>query len=174
MCRIFAGAGLPYGNSNELPYIKEFFGGGNNSVRAFLPGFLGPGSYQLPANHSLFIDQTGDIKLEANIEYRFPIAGVLKGAIFTDAGNIWLVNNDTARLGGQFHANTFYHQIAVGSGVGLRVDASYFVLRFDIGVPLRKAYPTDGSYWIINKIEPGSANWRTNNLVLNIGIGYPF
>ncbi len=172
--RIFAGAGLPYGNSSELPYIKEFFGGGNNSVRAFLPGFLGPGSYQLPVKHSLFIDQTGDIKLEGNIEYRFPISGVFKGAVFTDAGNIWLVNNDTSRPGGQFHLNTFYKQIAVGSGVGLRVDASYFVLRFDIGIPLRKTYPTNGSYWIINKMEPGSSTWRANNLVLNIGIGYPF
>jgi len=173
--RLFAGAGLPYGNSSSLPYIKEFFAGGNNSVRAFLPGFLGPGSYQLPANNSsLFIDQVGDIKLEGNIEYRFPIAGILKGAIFTDAGNIWLVNNDTSRPGGKFDIHTFYKQIAVGSGIGLRVDASYFVLRFDIGVPFRKAYPTNGNYWIVDKIEPGSPSWRTNNLVLNIGIGYPF
>ncbi len=173
--RLFAGIGLPYGNSSSLPYIKEFFAGGNNSVRAFLPGFLGPGSYQLPANNnSLFIDQVGDIKIEGNIEYRFPISGVFKGAIFTDAGNIWLVNNDTSRPGGKFNINTFYKQIAVGSGVGLRVDASYFVLRFDIGIPFRKAYPTNGNYWIIDKIEPGNSSWRTNNLVLNIGIGYPF
>ena len=173
--RLFAGVGLPYGNSSSLPYIKEFFAGGNNSVRAFLPGFLGPGSYQLPANSSsLFIDQVGDIKIEGNIEYRFPIIGILKGAIFTDAGNIWLLNNDTSRPGGKFNIHSFYKQIAVGSGLGFRVDASYFVLRIDIGIPIRKAYPTNGNYWIFDKIQPSNAPWRTNNLVLNIGIGYPF
>jgi len=175
--RLFAGAGIPYGNSSTLPYIKEFFAGGNNSIRAFPSRILGPGSYRLSPDQlsSVFIDQVGDIKLEGNIEYRFPIAGVIKGALFTDAGNIWLVNEDTARPGGKFNVNTFYKQIAVGSGFGIRVDASYFVLRFDLAFPLRKPYTdANGNYWVIDKISPFNGVWIKNNLVLNIGIGYPF
>ena len=175
VARVFTGIGIPYGNSEALPYIKEFFSGGNNSVRAFLPGFLGPGSYQLPENNkTIFIDQVGDIKLEGNLEYRFPIIGILKGALFMDAGNIWLKNEDTSRPGGKFDINTFYKQIAVGTGFGLRIDASYFVLRFDVAMPLRKAYPTDGDYWVIDKMKPSDSKWRANNIILNIGIGYPF
>jgi outer membrane protein insertion porin family len=174
--RIFTGVGVPYGNSGTLPYIKEFFTGGNNSVRAFPSRFLGPGSYQLPADriNSFFVDQIGDIKLEGNLEYRFPIAGPIKGAVFTDAGNIWLLNEDTARPGGKFNFNTFYKEIAVGTGFGIRVDASFFVLRFDIAFPLRRAYATNGDNWVIDAIRPLDPVWRNKNLVLNIGIGYPF
>jgi outer membrane protein insertion porin family len=174
--RVFTGVGIPYGNSESLPYIKEFFTGGNNSVRAFPSRFLGPGSYEIPADRirTFFVDQVGDIKLEGNLEYRFPISGVFKGAVFTDAGNIWLLNEDTARPGGRFNFNTFYKEIAVGTGFGLRIDASYFVLRFDLAFPLRRAYVTNGSNWVINAIKPGDPVWRRDNLVLNIGIGYPF
>jgi outer membrane protein insertion porin family len=174
--RLFAGVGIPYGNSATLPYIKEFFTGGNNSVRAYPSRLLGPGSYELPTDRarSFFVDQVGDIKLEGNLEYRFPIYSVFKGAIFTDAGNIWLLREDTARPGGKFNINTFYKEIAVGSGFGIRIDASYFVLRFDLAFPLRKAYPVNGNYWVLSAIKPGDPVWRKNNLVLNIGIGYPF
>jgi outer membrane protein insertion porin family len=145
-------------------------------VRAYPSRLLGPGSYELPTDRarSFFVDQVGDIKLEGNLEYRFPIYSVFKGAIFTDAGNIWLLREDTARPGGKFNINTFYKEIAVGSGFGIRIDASYFVLRFDLAFPLRKAYPVNGNYWVLSAIKPGDPVWRKNNLVLNIGIGYPF
>lgn len=176
--RILAGFGLPYGNSNTLPYIKEYFIGGNNSIRAWRSRTLGPGSYNLSLDSmrkGYFIDEVGDIKLLGNLEYRFDISGMFKGAVFTDAGNIWTLHDDPQRPGGQFRWNTFANQIAVGSGIGLRLDASYFVLRFDLGFPIRKPYADEnGHHWVINKIDFGNGYWRADNLVLNIGIGYPF
>lgn len=176
--RILAGAGVPYGNSNTLPYIKEYFIGGNSSIRAWRTRTLGPGAYKLSLDSirkGYFIDEVGDIKLLGNVEYRFDISGMLKGAVFTDAGNIWTLHNDPQRPGSQFHVNTFMQQIAVGSGFGIRFDASYFVLRFDLAWPMRTPYPNeDGSHWVIRKIDFGSGYWRRDNLVLNIGIGYPF
>jgi outer membrane protein insertion porin family len=174
--RLFSGIGLPYGNSRSMPYIKEFFSGGNNSVRAFAPRSLGPGTYHATANtlRGFYVDQAGDIKLEANTEYRFTIIGVFKGAVFLDAGNIWLFNNDPNRPGGQFNVKTFTDEFAVGTGTGLRIDASFFVLRFDFGLPLRKPWLPQGQRWVLNTFDPLSGKWLTNNLVLNIGIGYPF
>lgn len=176
--RLLAGVGVPYGNSSTLPYIKQYFIGGNNSIRAWRSRTLGPGSYKLSQDSirkGYFIDEVGDIKLLGNIEYRFDISGMLKGAVFTDAGNIWTLNNDPQRPGGQFHYNTFMKEIAVGSGVGLRFDANYFVLRFDLAFPLRTPYVNEnGKHWVIDKIDFGSGYWRSDNLVLNIGIGYPF
>jgi len=121
----------------------------------------------------LFIDQRGDIKLEGNAEYRFDIFKALKGAVFVDAGNIWLMRADTLhRPGGEFHASTFLNQIAVGTGVGLRLDFSFFVLRFDLAFPLRKPYLDDP--WVADEIDFGSRAWRKENLIFNIAIGYPF
>ena len=174
--RLIAGAGIPYGNSNTMPYIKQFFSGGSNSIRAFLPRTVGPGSYKRPdtVSNRVFLDQAGDIKLEGNIEYRFTIISVVKGAIFLDAGNVWLIKENAELPGGAFKPKTFKNELAVGTGFGLRVDVSFFVLRLDLGVPLRKPYLPENERWVGDNIQFGSSSWRKDNLVLNIAIGYPF
>ena len=174
--RLILGAGVPYGNSMNMPYIKQFFSGGSNSIRAFLPRTIGPGSYKRSDSSStqVFLDQSGDLKLEGNIEYRFTIISVLKGAVFLDAGNVWLARKNEALPGGEFKPTEFISQLAVGSGFGLRVDVSFFVLRLDLGIPLRKPYLPSNDRWVADDIQFGSPTWRKNNLVWNIAIGYPF
>jgi outer membrane protein assembly factor BamA len=174
--RLIAGVGIPYGNSTTLPYVKQFYIGGSNSVRAFGARALGPGSYRIPDSlvAKSFFDQAGDIKLEANTEYRFPIISILKGALFIDAGNIWLLKEDPDRPGGTFSSKTFLDEIAVGTGFGLRLDLSFFILRFDVAFPLRVPYLPQGERWVINKINFIDPSWRTHNLAFNIAIGYPY
>ncbi|MCX6122808.1 MAG: BamA/TamA family outer membrane protein [Ignavibacteriales bacterium] len=174
--RLIAGIGVAYGNSATLPYVKQFYIGGSNSVRAFGARALGPGSYKIPDSLAAksFIDQAGDIKLEANTEYRFPIISILKGALFVDAGNIWLLQEDPGRPGGKFSGKTFLDEIAVGTGFGLRLDLSFFILRIDLAFPLRVPYLPQGERWVINKINFVDPSWRTNNLAFNIAIGYPY
>ncbi len=174
--RLIAGIGVAYGNSATLPYVKQFHIGGSNSVRAFAARGLGPGSYRIPDSvvAKSFIDQAGDIKLEASTEYRFPIVSILKGALFVDAGNIWLLRGDPDRPGGTFSGKTFLDEIAVGTGFGLRLDLSFFILRFDLAFPLRVPYLPQGERWVANKIDFGDPSWRKNNLALNIAIGYPY
>ena len=180
--RIIAGVGYAYGNSTTMPYVKQFSIGGSNSIRAFPARSVGPGTYHHDTTLR-FIDQRGDIKLEGNLEYRFDIVKSFKGALFVDAGNIWLMRSDTtqadgavqtARVGGVFQSNLFLKQLAVGTGVGFRFDFSFFVLRFDIAFPLRKPWLPDGEQWVINEIRPLSGRWRSDNLIFNIAIGYPF
>jgi len=173
--RLIVGVGYPYGNSSSLPFIKQFFIGGNNSIRAFRSRSLGPGTY-LPKVDTItkFLpDQSGDIKLEMNTEYRFKLISVVNGAVFVDGGNIWLYNKDTLKPGAEF-TNQFMKQLAVGTGVGLRVDVSFLVLRLDVAFPLRKPYLPAGHRWVIDQIDFGSAHWRGSNLVFNLAIGYPF
>lgn len=181
--RFTAGLGYALGNSTQLPYIKQFSAGGTNSLRAFPARTVGPGTYHYLDNDTLlFIDQRGDIKLEANVEYRFDMIGPLKGALFVDAGNIWSLKYDSLREGSQFQKDKFLKQIAVGTGVGLRMDFSFFVLRFDLAFPIRKVYPIDATdtaqgnefRWAFDDINFGSKYWRRDNLVFNIAIGYPF
>jgi outer membrane protein insertion porin family len=174
--RLIVGAGLPYGNSNAMPYIKQFFSGGTNSIRAFLPRTVGPGTYHLPDSlyKKTYFDQAGDMKLEGNIEYRFTIINFLKGAVFADAGNVWLIRHNADLPGGEFNIHQFYKQLAVGTGIGLRADLSFLILRFDLGTPLRKPYLPEGHRWVANDIDFGDKAWRKQNLVLNIAIGYPF
>jgi len=162
--RFYTGIGFPYSNSIVMPYVEQFYSGGSNSIRAFLARSLGPGNLPPPPPESEIIDQTGDIKLEGNFEFRFGISKVIKGALFVDAGNIWLLNYDETRPGGEFHFNTFADQIAIGSGVGLRFDFNFFVLRTDFGFPVRTPYETDGSNWVR----------KMDNMVFNFAIGYPF
>lgn len=171
--RLWAGVGMPLGNSLSLPYVKQFFSGGPNSVRAFRIRSIGPGSYQ-PDQTSLnsFFDQSGDIRLEGNIEYRFPIFSFLKGALFMDAGNIWLWNENEALPGGKF-SKDWFNELAVGTGVGLRVDVQFFVVRFDLATPLRYPYLPENKRWD-NAWDIGSRTWRRENLNFNFAIGYPF
>jgi outer membrane protein insertion porin family len=171
--RFFAGVADAYGNSSVLPYNKQFFSGGPNSIRAFQINSLGPGTYHQITNTNEFLQLGGDIKLEMNSEYRFGIYKFLKGALFVDAGNVWLQKSNSSMLGTPFALSTFMNELAVGAGFGLRADVSFFVLRFDLAMPLRKPWLTDHR-WVINEIDFESGNWRGNNLILNIAIGYPF
>ncbi|MCH7396356.1 BamA/TamA family outer membrane protein [Belliella sp. DSM 107340] len=171
--RLFGGAGLPYGNSESLPFVKQFFSGGPNSVRAFRIRGLGPGTYR-PEQIDLgsFFDQAGDVRLEGNIEYRFPLVSVLKGALFMDAGNVWLINENEALPGGKFTSN-WWNEMAVGAGFGARIDIEFFVIRFDLATPLRVPYLPENERWG-NTFEFGSKSWRRENLIFNFAIGYPF
>jgi len=174
--RVLAGVGVAHGNSSVMPYVKQFSIGGPNSIRAFRARSIGPGTYDIPDSLSLsYFDQTGDIKLEGNIEYRFPIAGFFKGALFLDAGNIWLRKDEiredgtVEREGGKFEAGQFLSQLAVGTGFGLRVDVEFFVIRFDVGVPLKNP-AQEGSG--LSDFKFGFKG--DNSMTLNIAIGYPF
>lgn len=172
--RIIVGAGFAYGNSTTLPTTKQFVVGGTNSIRAFRARSLGPGSYQAPpTSNSYFPDQSADLKLEFNTEYRAKIYGLMKGALFVDAGNIWLLNADPDKAGAEI-SKDFMKQIAVGAGAGLRFDFSFLILRTDLAIPLRKPYLPEGQRWVIDDIDFGSSSWRKENLILNIAIGYPF
>jgi outer membrane protein insertion porin family len=173
--RLYAGSGWSYGNSSTLPYIKQFFSGGANSIRAFRARSLGPGQfYSTEISNTNYFEQGGEMKLEINGEYRFPIISLLKGAIFVDAGNIWLIENNPAVPGGQFHTSTFIKELAVGTGFGFRFDANFFVLRLDFAFPVRKPWLAPTERWVYSDIDFGSPGWRSDNLVLNIAIGYPF
>ncbi|MCB2219061.1 MAG: BamA/TamA family outer membrane protein [Bacteroidetes bacterium] len=171
--RLFAGTGFPFDRSRSLPYARQYFSGGTNGLRAFRARDVGPGSYAPSDSTSAFFEQTGDIKLEANIEYRFGIQGPVKGAIFLDAGNIWLKNDFKERPGAAFDFNRFYKEIAVGTGLGLRFDFSIVILRLDLGIPLRKPWLPEGERWVADKLF-SYKGWSKDNLVLNIAIGYPF
>jgi outer membrane protein assembly factor BamA len=116
----------------------------------------------------------GDIKLEMNAEYRFTIYRFLKGALFADAGNVWLITSNTLINRSSFMFNRFYNEIAVGAGIGLRIDVSFFILRFDFAIPLRKPWLEENNNWVIDKINMANASWRNENLMLNVAIGYPF
>ncbi|UAY53338.1 translocation and assembly module lipoprotein TamL [Ferruginibacter albus] len=168
------GIGIPYNNSNILPITKQYLIGGSSSMRGFPMHFIGPGSYQPTANDIRFFQLIGgDYKLLANTEYRFPIAGSLYGAVFVDAGNIWTKDTVSFGAAGQLKKD-FYKEIAVSTGAGLRFDASILLIRLDIGIPIRKPFLPDGQRWVIDKIALGNSQWRRDNLILNIAIGYPF
>ena len=173
--RILVGAGFAYGNSKEMPFIKQFFIGGTNSLRAFRARSIGPGSFLDPATNtnSFLADQSGDLKIEFNTEYRAKIYGIVKGAVFLDAGNIWLLNDNPNKPGSKFTKN-FMNEMAVGTGVGLRFDLSFLVLRTDFAFPIRKPYLPEGQRWVIDAINIGSGSWRKENLIFNLAIGYPF
>ncbi|WP_373016315.1 BamA/TamA family outer membrane protein [Mucilaginibacter sp.] len=162
--RLLAGVGLPYGNSTILPYSQQFFIGGPNSLRGFRARSIGPGSIDASSlNNGFVADQSGDIKLEANLEYRAKLFSIVYGAIFADAGNVW--NAKTHQQGGTFGSN-FYKQLAADAGFGLRFDATVLVLRVDLGFPLLRPWPdASGSRSV-------SPSFRYS--ILNIAIGYPF
>lgn len=172
--RLIVGAGFAYGNSEEMPFIKQFFIGGTNSIRAFRARSIGPGTYDNSVNAGVFLpDESGDVKLEFNTEYRAQIYNFIKGAVFIDAGNIWLMNDNPDKPGSKF-SKDFLNELAVGTGVGLRFDFSFLVLRTDFAFPIRKPYLPDGQRWVLDDINFGSGTWRKENLVFNLAIGYPF
>ena len=156
-----------YGNSERAPYNEQFYVGGANSIRAFTVRSIGPGRYVAPNSTYSYLDQTGDIKLEANLEYRANLFGSLYGAVFLDAGNIWLLKKDANRPDSEFRAGSFLRQLATGTGVGLRYDMDFIVIRLDLGIALHVPYDTGKSgYYNIPKFSDG--------LGLHFAIGYPF
>lgn len=161
--RFSTGIGIPLGNSDILPYVKQFYVGGTNSLRSFIARSVGPGSEVPPEGYN---DLTGDIRLEGNLEFRFDIAGSLKGALFLDAGNIWLFSNDPSRPNGTFRFDTFLDEIAVSSGWGLRWDFDFLVARLDLAYTVRTPYLPAGERW--------ATDFDFWNPAVNIAIGYPF
>ena len=164
--RLFAGMAYPYGNSIAIPFEKQYFSGGANGIRAWHVRDLGPGSYQ-GAGVTKYPNKTADIKLEANIEYRFKLFWLLEGSLFVDAGNIWSIYEDDERSGAAFSWDRFYKEIAVGPGFGLRMDFSFFVFRLDFGFQFRDPAAREGQRWVFlhEPIRPP---------VVNLAIGYPF
>jgi outer membrane protein insertion porin family len=171
--RIDIGFGYPYGNSTALPFVKQFFVGGTNSLRAFRSRSVGPGTYLSPYSNNFLPDQSGDIKLELNTELRAHLFSIVNGALFVDAGNVWLYNDDPLKPGGKF-TNQFLQQLAVGTGLGIRFDVSILVIRIDLAFPLRKPWLPADQRWVLNQVDLGSGSWRRENLIFNFGIGYPF
>lgn len=179
--RLNLGYGYAYGNSTSLPFVRQFFAGGSNDIRAFRARSLGPGTYRVDLTKQ-FADQGGDVKIMLNSELRFKIVSVLHGALFVDAGNIWLRKEDvgvpgtsnTGRPGSAFKLKNAFNELAVGTGAGIRIDATIFVIRLDGAFPIRKPYLPDGQRWVLNQVDFGSKAWRKENFILNIGIGYPF
>ena len=167
--RIMAGAIYSYGNARTAPYNEQFYVGGANSVRAFTIRSIGPGRYYQSSeeNKYAYIDRTGDLKLEANLEYRFPIMGDLHGATFLDCGNIWLLREDPDRPGGGLKAGHFFKDLALGTGFGIRYDMDFLVIRFDVGIGLHLPYETGKSgYYNLPRFKDGMG--------YHFAIGYPF
>ena len=177
--RMVLGMSYSYGNSRSLPYLKQFSAGGPNGLRAFRARSVGPGISQ-PENigkDNFFADQTGDYKFEVNGEYRNRLVnfgmGVLNWAAFIDAGNIWTQHNDPNKPGAVL-TKDFLTQLAVGGGLGLRFDFDYIVIRTDLATPFRIPYYPKGQRWVFKDIDFKSREWRSNNLIFNLAIGYPF
>lgn len=182
--RIYAGWGVPYGNSSTLPFVKQFYSGGPYSVRAFNIRSLGPGNFNAETENATtdYFDQSGNLKLEANVEYRFPLFSYLKGAFFVDAGNVWLTGDyselEEDQLNSSFSETLFTDgkfekdwltEVAAGVGFGLRLDVQNFVIRLDLASPLRIPYEAKNERWNVPFF--GNAD---NNMTLNFAIGYPF
>ena len=163
--RAAAGWGLPYGNSKQLPYEKSFIAGGANDIRAWRLRSLGPGSYTDSKLDNF--DRIGDISLELNVENRFPIYKIVNGAIFVDAGNIWLNKANENFPNGEFKLNNFIDQIAIGTGFGLRLDLRFFIIRVDAAIPVKDPSKSKEREWVI-------INSGLRDFVVNFGVGYSF
>ncbi len=165
--RVQAGVVWTYGNSSIAPYSELFYVGGANSIRAFGVRSIGPGSYYDRTGRGTYLDQAGDIKFEANVEYRFNLVSDLYGALFLDAGNVWLLRGDDAHPGGKFQVKNLLDELALGTGFGLRYDLQFLVLRLDLGIGIHAPYDTGKSgYYNIPKFWDG--------LGFHFAVGYPF
>ena len=153
-----------YGNSSAAPYTEQFYVGGANSIRAFTVRSVGPGSYVPLSKTSSYLDQTGDIKFLANLEYRSQLFGNLYGAIFLDAGNVWAMRDDDSRLNAKFKINNVLKEMALGTGVGIRYDLDFFVIRLDWGIGLHLPYKS--GFYNISSFKDGQS--------IHLAIGYPF
>jgi outer membrane protein assembly factor BamA len=175
--RLQVGVGYAYGNSTQMPYSQQFFIGGPNSLRGFQARSLGPGAYILPPSlntgNNFLADESGDIKIEANAEFRPKLFSIVEGALFVDAGNIWLLHPNKLQPSAAFGAN-FINQMAVDAGVGLRFNLTVLVLRTDFGFPLVKPELPASQRTILNGIDYTDARWHGANMIFNLAIGYPF
>ena len=163
------GVAYPYGNSKVLPFEKRYFSGGANSVRGWSVRELGPGKFKGTDGRIDFINQTGDLKLDLNAEYRTSLFWKFQGAVFLDAGNIWTLRNYEEQPGGQFKFSEFYKQIAAAYGIGLRLNFDYFILRFDMGMKaINPAYDTQKEHWAI--IHPKFSR----DFDFHVAVGLPF
>jgi len=176
--RAILGYGLPYGNSKNLPnQVKQYFVGGSNSVRAFRARSIGPGNYNIIGDStSIFTTAYGDVKFELNSELRIKVSQIINLATFVDAGNIWLTkhNEDSGFPKSSTFDKYFYKQLAVGGGLGLRLDFTYVKLRLDLATPFCKPWLPEGERWVMKDIKPNEKAWRKQNLILNIAVDYPF
>lgn len=169
VCRVFGGVAVPYGNSIAVPYVRQYNVGGANSIRAWPVRQLGPGSYRPVGASSANLDVSGDIRFEANAELRFPLFWLIEGAVFMDAGNVWNIRLDPDRPGASFAVDRFLGELAVGGGAGLRLNFSYFVLRFDVAQRIRSPYDNpdwNGGRWV-NRFD-------RRDISFNLAVGYPF
>lgn len=166
--RLVGGVIWSYGNADAAPYTEQFYIGGANSIRAFSARSIGPGGYQPDRTQKYaYINHVGDIRLEANVEYRFRLVSDLHGALFLDAGNVWLMRKDPARPGAELTLKNFGKQVALGTGFGLRYDLDFLVFRLDLGVALHDPYDTGKSgYYNIPRFK--------DSLAFHFAIGYPF
>lgn len=173
--RVLVGIGLPYGNSSQLPNIKQFFSGGNSSLRGFRSRMVGPGTFneKYLKGTTNYIQTLGDLKLELNSEMRLNVYKFFKVGLFADAGNIWLYNDNPVFPGGKF-SGSFMRELAVDMGVGLRFDFKILLLRFDMAIPVRKPWLPEGDRWVFRQIDFSTPEWRSDNLIFNLAIGYPF
>lgn len=162
--RLLLGIGIPYGNSMDMPYEKSFFGGGPTTMRAWQLRHLGPGSYDGSTD---MIERVGDLQLVLNVEERFPIAGIFEGALFADLGNVWLLNPSQLYPGGTLQWGNILKEIAVGVGLGLRLNVSIATLRLDFAIPLYDPGYDQSSRWRLS-------HWEFSDIVTNFGINYPF
>lgn len=163
--RSYTGVAIPYSNSVDIPFEKGYYGGGANGIRAWPLRYLGPGAYQPNGKN---IERVGDIMLEANFEYRFPIYNVLTGALFFDMGNLWLLEDNGTFPGGKFSFDKFAGELAMDAGLGIRLDFNYFIFRIDFAQRIKDPALEPSNRWV-----PGSKpDWF--NLIVNLGIGYPF
>lgn len=167
VAHVNAGVVYSFGNSESTPYSEQFYVGGANSIRAFPARGIGPGHYYTDVAKLKYLDQTGDLKLLANLEYRFNLFGNLYAAAFLDAGNVWGLRDDGYRQGAQFKLKNLAKEMAVGTGVGVRYDLEFLVLRVDWGVGIHVPYDTGKSgYYNIRKFKDGQT--------IHIAVGYPF
>jgi outer membrane protein assembly factor BamA len=180
--RAFVGVGIPLKNLPSLPFEKSYFSGGANGLRAWQARTLGPGSFRDTSVVRSF-NNIGDIKLEFNAEYRFKITHMFQAAFFIDAGNIWLANVDNSRPNAEFNKNRFFKEFAVGTGAGLRFDFDFFIVRMDVGIPLRDPLKVNGEKWLwqgkeeynafLSDVNNAPSTFRLQP-VLNLGLGFPF
>jgi outer membrane protein insertion porin family len=193
--RLLAGSGLSYGNSQTaMPYDYSFFGGGSNDNRGWRARALGPGAYKYHIDTNRLATQIGDIRFSGSLEYRFELSATFKGALFTDFGNIWTYREDPSRVGSQFKFQTMLPQLCISSGLGLRMDLDYFILRLDIGFPIYDPAFAQGARWVFQDFKTRETYYQEGmsffNMsydqvkalmprpflpnYLNFGIGYPF
>ena len=182
--RVYGSIGFPFENLKTLPFEKSYFSGGSNGIRAWQVRTLGPGSFRDTLNYVSYTN-IGEIKLETNMEYRFKLTDLFEGALFIDVGNIWLLNEDPQRPGAEFKPSKLWNDLAIGSGIGLRMDFDYFLIRFDLGFQIKDPLKIDSEQWAwqpkteyldhLNQYFPEYL--PKNNFPIfnfNLGIGYPF